>query len=144
MSIDFSTPWGAAINAAVGIIDRIIPDPAAKAAAQLQILQLNQTDELAQLKAQVDLAVAQANTNTAEAAKGGFAAGWRPAVGYVFAAALAYYYVFHPLLLWGLAFAGSKVVAPALVLDDHLWELGGMMLGLGGFRTYEKVKGVAK
>ena len=143
MAIDFSTPWGAAINAVVGIIDKIIPDPAAKAAAQLQVLQLEQTGDLAQLKAQVDLAAQQTGVNAAEAAKGGYAAGWRPTIGYVTAGALAYYYILHPVLAWGLALAHSTVAAPDLVLDDHLWELMAGMLGLGGMRTYEKVAGKA-
>ena len=38
MAIELNTPWGAVINAAVGIIDKIIPDPAQKAAAQLAVL----------------------------------------------------------------------------------------------------------
>ena len=144
MAIDFTTPWGAAINAVVGIIDRIIPDPAQKAAAQQQVLQLAATEQLAELKAQVDLSVAQAATNTADATKGGYQAGWRPTIGYVCAAALGYYYVLHPVATWYLALSHSTVVPPEMILDDHLWELMLGMLGLGGMRSYEKVKGATK
>jgi cytochrome c biogenesis protein CcdA len=143
MSFDLTTPWGAVINGVLGIITRIIPDKQAAAAAQLQVLQLNQAGEFKEIEAQVQLAAQQNTVNAAEAAGGGYAAGWRPTIGYVCAAALAYYYVLHPVTAWALAIAGSAVKAPELVLDDHLWELMLGMLGLGGMRTWEKIKGAA-
>ena len=64
-------------------------------------------------------------------------AGWRPAIGWVCAAALAFNYVIRPVAI---------AIHPAIVLpalDDSLWQLMAGMLGLGGLRTFEKVKGVA-
>jgi hypothetical protein len=54
MSLDIQTPWGAVINAVVGIIDKVIPDPAQKAQAQLAVLQMQQNGQLEQLKADVE------------------------------------------------------------------------------------------
>jgi hypothetical protein len=61
-----------------GLIDRLFPDPAAKAAAQLELLKMQQAGDLAQLAADTDLAKLQIQTNIAEAAGNWFTAGWRP------------------------------------------------------------------
>ena len=42
-----------------GLIDRVLPDPAAKAAAQLELLKMQQAGDLAQLAADTDLAKLQ-------------------------------------------------------------------------------------
>jgi hypothetical protein len=143
MSIDFQTPWGAVINGVVGIIDRIIPDPAARAAAQLQVMQLAQTEQLAELKAQVDLAVAQANTNTAEAANPNlFTSGWRPGAGWTCSLGLFYQFLLQPLMSWG-SVIWHIPAPPAIDLGTLITLLGGM-LGLGTLRTAEKIQGVTK
>jgi hypothetical protein len=81
--------------------------------------------------------------NKAEAASGSvFVAGWRPAIGWVCAAAVAYTYLLVPVGMW-LSFLVGKPIAKPPVLDANLWELMFAMLGLGGLRTFEKIKGVA-
>jgi len=56
---------------------------------------------------------------------------------------MAYQYVISPLVVWGAALAGHPIPMPPR-LDDMLWELMFGMLGLGGLRTFEKIKGVTK
>ena len=127
--------WDDAIAAGLQIIDKIIPDPNAKAAAQAQY-------QLAMLQAQADNVKGQLAANQAEATNPNqFVSGWRPAIGWVCCFALAYQYLGVPLGEWGLILAGHAQVA-APVLDSNLWQLMLGMLGLGGLRTYEKLQGV--
>ena len=69
-----------------------------------------------------------------------FVSGWRPFTGWICAIALAYNFVIRDLLIW--AFKISEV-PPALQMDHLMTVLFGM-LGLGGFRTFEKYKNVTK
>jgi hypothetical protein len=143
MGIDLTTPWGAVINAAVGIIDKVIPDPAQKAAAQLQILQLQQTGELDQLKAQVDLALSQQDVNKIEAASPSFfKSGWRPFVGWVCASGLAVQFLVAPIGVWMAGLMGHPTQFPNLDLGTLMTLLFGM-LGLGAMRSYDKKAGTA-
>jgi hypothetical protein len=123
------------------LIARFFPDPAQAAAAQMELVKMQQSGELAQLAAATDLAKAQIAVNQAEASSGNlFIAGWRPAVGWVCVIALFYQYLVAPLAPWLLNAFG--VIVPNLPgLDDTLWQLLAGMLGLGAFRTVEKVKG---
>jgi hypothetical protein len=126
---------------AVGqVIDRILPqDPEKAAAAKLELIKMQQAGEFKSLDTVVQLAQGQTDTNKAEAASGNaYAAGWRPTIGYILAAGLAYQYLARPLLI-GL---GGYSALPAL--DGSLIEMVMGMLGLAGLRTFEKIKGAAK
>jgi len=100
--------------------------------------------EKAEIAAAVQTVVGQLDINKQEAASSSmFVAGWRPWIGWVCGVALAYQYLARPLLTWGFAFMGKPI--PLLPgLDGNLWELMLGMLGLGGLRSWEKTKGVAK
>jgi holin (3TMs family) len=126
------------------IIDRLFPDPAQAADAKLKLLQMQQSGELAALTAETDLAKGQLAINQAEAASGDrFAAGWRPLIGYICGAGLAFQFVIGPMLTWGAALAGKPVAVPSLDMGTLLTLLLGM-LGLGGMHMNERIKGVAK
>lgn len=73
---------------------------------------------------------------------------WRPTVGWACAIGLLYTFIVRPLLWWCVMVAfiivGKPNTLPSLpeiALGELLVLLGGM-LGLGGMRSYEKVKGV--
>jgi len=132
---------GGLIDAGMKLIERLFPDPQQKATAQLELLRLQQTGELAQLQADVQLAMGQMQVNAAEATAGAFRGGWRPMVGWICAAGLGYQVVLRPLLMFAAAVNGTPVEAPSIELDTLLTLLFGM-LGLGAFRTYEKAKGL--
>jgi hypothetical protein len=85
----------------------------------------------------------QLEINKAEAGNASiWVSGWRPAVGWVCAGALFSQYILRPWVQWAAIISGHPI--PELPgIDDHLWELLGGMLGLGGLRTVEKIKGVA-
>lgn len=69
-----------------------------------------------------------------------FVAGWRPFIGWVCGFALAYNFVIRDLFIWALQ---PENVPPALQMEHLMTVLMGM-LGLGGLRTFEKIKDKAK
>lgn len=126
------------------IIDRAWPDPAQKAEALLAIEKLKREDDWKQLDAEIEAMRMQAEVNKVEAASNDpFTARWRPFIGWVCGSALAWHYIGRPVAEWGLIMAGKTVSIPAVDLGDLIVILLGM-LGLGGLRTTEKIKGVTK
>lgn len=91
-----------------------------------------------------NLHLGQIEVNKIEAASTNlFVAGWRPAIGWVGAAALAYTVILAPMLSWGAAvYAGTPAPLPAVDPEYIMYIVMGL-LGLGGMRTVEKTKGVA-
>jgi len=114
-----------AIGAALGIVNKFIPDPAAAAQAEQELRASLQAWD-----------AKQDETNTAEAANPNlFVSGWRPAIGWVGAIGLLYQYLLRPV-----AVGAGWHDLPAL--DQSLMELVTAMLGMAGLRTYEKTLGV--
>lgn len=135
---------GPLVDVIKGVIGKIWPDPALQAEASLKLATLVQSGELAELAAQTDLAKAQLNVNAVEASSASvFVAGWRPFIGWVCGAAMAYKFILAPLLTFGAAYSGHPVNLPVLDFAEMSTVLFGM-LGLGGLRTVEKIKGVAQ
>lgn len=126
------------------LINRLFPDPEQKAAAELELLKLQQSGELAQLDAEVRLRLGQLEVNKIEAASEKlFVSGWRPAVGWVCVAALAWHFIGYPFSAWAFQ-TWIPQVAPPVLVGEHLMELVIGMLGFGTLRTYEKIKGLDK
>lgn len=131
------------IGGVIGVVNKFIPDPQAQAQMQLELLKLKQADEFKQIDATLQLAQQQTDINKAEAASPSlFVSGWRPACGWVCAVAFGYHYVAQPLAAFVLAACGIAVALPAFDMNTLLTLLMGM-LGLGGMRSFEKVRGVA-
>jgi len=122
-------PLTAGIDLATSIIGKVWPDKSAQQAAELA--------------AAVAIVQGQLDANKAEAASGSvFTSGWRPGVGWVCVIALAMQYVARPMLAWlGIVTGHPFPELPGI--DDNLWQLMLGMLGMGGLRSYDKVKGVA-
>lgn len=128
-------PLTAVFNLGTSLIDKLIPDPAAKAQAAYNLLQLQQSGELAKITAQTDIDKTEAgNVNM-------FVAGWRPFIGWVCGTGLAYQFVVAPVGTFVAAMFHRTVVMPSLDLGTLMTLLFGM-LGLGAYRSYEKVAGV--
>jgi hypothetical protein len=124
-----------------GIINRLFPDPAAAAAAQLELLKMQQNGDLAQLAADTDLAKLQIQTNIAEASGNWFTAGWRPCIGWVCGAGLAYAALIEPFARFT-AKVWFGYVGDFPVIDTNLtMQILMGMLGLGAMRSIEKIKG---
>ena len=71
-----------------------------------------------------------------------FVAGWRPFIGWVGGVGLAYHFVVQPILFTILRANDIIFELPELEMMDLMMLIGGM-LGFGGFRTFEKVRGRA-
>ena len=127
-------PISAVLDIGGKVIDRLWPDPAQAASAKLELIKLQQSGELAQITGQLDI-----NKNEA-ASSSTFVAGWRPFIGWVCGAAFAYKFVLAPIGAFALAAVGHPIVMPVLDFTEMSSVLLGM-LGLGGMRTLEKIKG---
>lgn len=134
--------WDAVIGVVGKVLDKAIPDPEARDRARLELLRLEQTHQLEELKAETQVMLAQADINKADAGSNDpFQRRWRPAVGWVCVAGLSYQFLGQPLLAWASGPLGWES-PPVLDLGDLLTLLLGL-LGLGGLRTVEKLKGRA-
>ena len=129
-------------SAAQSLIERFFPDPEKKAAAQLELLKMQQNGDLAQLAAETDLAKLQIQVNLEEAkSTNWFVAGWRPGIGWVCGAALAYAALIEPLARFvAKVWFGYSGEFPVISTDLTLQILMGL-LGLGAMRSIEKIKG---
>lgn len=118
------------------ILDRFIPDPAQKAQAEMELLKMATDGELKQVIAQLEI-------NAKEAAHPSiFVAGWRPFFGWAGGVGFIYATVLQPLLSWGAAVKGWP--APPTLNLDLMWVVITGMLGIGGLRSIEKVKGATR
>lgn len=135
--------WQMLIPAITGVLDKILPDPQAQAEAKLRVMEMAQKGELAALDADLRLAVGQLEVNKVEAGTDLFRGGWRPAVGWTCVFGLAYQFLIQPLLPWLVTVAGGTVPPLPAIDNDTLMVLLTGMLGLGGLRTFERVKGRA-
>ncbi len=94
-------------------------------------------------RAQLALAQSQAEITAAEAqSQSLFKSGWRPAVGWICVAGLFLDFLFFPLVSLGLQLAKLQPVTSPLDIAS-LMALLSALLGLGGFRTVERLKGRA-
>jgi hypothetical protein len=134
MSFD---PISAALDLGNTLITRIFPDPAQADAAKLELLKLQQSGELASMTAQTDINKEEAKSTSL------FVSGWRPFVGWVSGSAFALHFLLIPIANFILVANNHKEVVLAFDMQTLLTVLMGL-LGLGGMRSYEKVKGVTK
>lgn len=136
------TATGSWLKPVLSIIDKIIPDPAAKAQAQLAVLQLEQAGQLAEEQTDLQLALSQNEVNQTEASSASFfRSGWRPAAGWTCACGLCYQYLAQPLFAW-ISLLAHVPVPPVLDVSTLVSLLFGM-LGLGTHRTIEKLNGLS-
>jgi hypothetical protein len=118
-------------------IRRIWPDAteAERAKQTLLIAELEQAHR--ERLAQVEINVAQAqNPNL-------FVSGPRPALMWVCVIGFALQYIGYPAWV-AVATMGGWAIPPEPPTNAVLWELTVGMLGLAGFRSFEKSKGVAR
>ena len=128
----------ALIGPVTGLLDKFVEDKDQKAALAHEISTM--ADRHAQ-----ELALAQVEVNKAEAASGSvWKGGWRPFVGWLCGTAFAYHFVIQPLAIFVVAAYGMEIPAlPEFDMGQLMTVLMGM-LGLGGLRSFEKYKHVAK
>lgn len=124
----------AAIPLITKVLDRVIPDTAARDQAKAEL-------EQGLLTAMIQSGIAQQEVNKAEAQHASlFVAGWRPAVGWTCALGFFWTFVGHPVATWAMLLLGRPEQLPVI---DHeiLMELVFGLLGMAGLRTFEKFRG---
>jgi hypothetical protein len=123
-----------AVAATMKVLDKFVPDPAAKAQFEKELRGDLLTWDTGQMK-----------INEAEASNPNFwVSGARPALLWICAVGYGWHYILYPALF----FLGSVFHVQGLPtksgIDGGLFELAIALLGLGGLRTFEKYKGLTK
>jgi len=129
-------PLSAVAGLADTLINKIWPDPAAKASAEALLIKTQMEAALASVQQQIDInKIEAASTNI-------FVSGWRPFVGWACGAAFAAHFLLLPILNWlAQLFGHDSIVIPFDMSTLSTVLMG--MLGLGTMRSLEKIKGVA-
>jgi hypothetical protein len=118
------------------LIEKIWPDPAARASAEAQLIKAQMDAAIAQAQQQIDInKIEAASTNI-------FVSGWRPFVGWACGAAFAGHFIVIPALNWIVQLFGHAPIVVPFDMSTLSTVLMGL-LGLGTLRTVEKVSGVA-
>ena len=124
---------GAIINAVGNAADALTTSDEERMKLELEEKRLSQAIDLAQI-----------GVNRQEAAsRSVWVAGWRPAVGWVCAASLAYVAIVEPMARFVAVLSGWSGGFPQIDTTLTLQVLLGL-LGLGGLRSFEKHKGLTK
>lgn len=127
------------------LINRLWPDPQQREAAKLELFRLQQAGELQKLANELQLQTAQIDVNKQDAASGSiFVAGARPFIMWGCGIAMLYAALLEPLMRFVAVvyfhYAGAFPEIDTTLTTQVLLGL----LGLGGMRSFEKVKGVAR
>jgi|TARA_R110000796_G_scaffold49913_1_gene118544 hypothetical protein len=118
------------IGPVTGLLDKFIEDKDQKAQLAHEI------GTMAEKHGQ-EIALAQIALNTADAKGNWFQSSWRPLCGHICVLGLAVNFLVSPIA------AGFGVTVPQADMSVMMPVLMGM-LGLGGLRSFERVKGVIK
>ena len=135
--------WQALIPVIGTVLEKVLPDPQASAEAKIKLMELAQKGELAVLDAETKMALGQIEVNKVEAGTDMFRGGWRPATGWACVFGLVYQFLLQPVLPWIVAICGGSVPPLPPIDNETLMVLLTGMLGLGGLRTFERIKGKA-
>lgn len=143
----FAPVLGGIFSTIGGLIDDLHTSDKEKMDAQIELAKLG----LEEQRIEADLVKGQIEVNKVEAQHSSiFVAGWRPAIGWIGAASMAYQFILYPFLIWIWAlmqasgWVPKELQPPPMLGTDALWVILSGMLGIAGARTFEKVKGVAK
>jgi hypothetical protein len=127
------------------VLDRAWPDPTQKAQAAIALEELRQAGEFKAIEAELERSRQQTEVNKAEAASTDpFTSRWRPFIGWTCGVAMGYAAIIDPFARFIATVAyGYTGVFPEIDTTLTTQVLLGL-LGLGGLRTYEKVKQVTR
>ena len=135
---DFLSPVTGVVSAVEGVanvIDQFVETDEEKTAA-----------EILKAKMMMKPSLAQIELNKVEAGhRSVFVAGWRPAVGWTCAAALAWHFMIFDLMTWvQINFFPASTQLPVLAGTEELVGIVMALLGMGALRSVEKIQGRAK
>jgi hypothetical protein len=135
MSFD---PITAGIDLVGSLANKFFPDADEKMKTQA-------TQALVEMQSQYQIQLEQIKVNAVEAANPSWkVAGWRPAVGWICAFALGYSAIIEPfarfIAVVFFQYAGAFPVIDSTITMQVLFGL----LGLGAYRSFDKLKGTSK
>jgi hypothetical protein len=128
---------GPILDIGKSLLDRFGPeDKGERAKADAEFMRMAAEGELKQVIAQLEI-------NAKEAAHPSvWVSGWRPFFGWAGGAGFLYATILQPMLAWWASIKGWPV--PPILNLDLLWVVVTGMLGIGGLRSVEKIKGVTR
>ena len=128
---------GPILDIGKSLLDRFGPeDKGERAKADAEFMRMAAEGELKQVIAQLEI-------NAKEAAHPSvWVSGWRPFFGWAGGAGFIYATILQPMLAWWASIKGWPV--PPILNLDLLWVVVTGMLGIGGLRSVEKIKGVSR
>lgn len=117
------------------LLDKVIPDKDAREKAQAELIKASQDQDF-------QLSLAQIKVNEEEAKSDSlFKSGWRPSIGWTCSIAFILHFVAFPVINFIIVALGYKEIVISFDMATLMTVLGGL-LGIGGLRTYEKLKGI--
>ena len=128
---------GDVANTITTVVNKIWPDKTEQEKAQLQLMGQQIANELAQMQAQADINKEEAKSASV------FVAGARPFIMWVLGFAMAWNYVLLPIAMFICSLFGMHPIIPVLDMSVMMPVLMGI-LGLGAYRSYDKMKGTSK
>ena len=136
MDLSFKDPVSTLLDIGGKVIDRIWPDPAQASAAKFELFKLQQSGELTQMAGQMQINVEEAKSPSV------FVSGWRPFIGWVCGVSCAWNWIGLSVAKVIAELLHSQITMAPASLTEMMPILMGM-LGLGAYRTVEKVMGKA-
>jgi len=118
------------------LLDRFVPDPEKKQAAELELVRMAADGELKQIIAQLEINAREAQHASV------WVSGGRPFFMWIGGVAFAYSTIIQPFLGWYALIKGWP--APPSADVELLWVVITGLLGISSMRTVEKIKAVAK
>jgi len=117
------------------LIDRFAPDPNVAADMKFKMLQARQDGQLKIEEFKHEEAQGQIEINKIEASStNAFISGWRPFIGWACGCGFVYQLLLQPIIM-------GVITHTFPTLDmETLMSLLGAILGLGGYRTIEKLR----
>lgn len=134
--------WELIAGPILKIIDKVIPDPEARAKAAFELTKLQQEGAFKEMENELQKMQMQADINKIEAAsEDPFKSRARPFIIWVCGGSFAYAGIIKPLLDW-MAVVLFHFTTPLPVVDvTVMFNLLIAILGLGAYRSYDKKNG---
>ena len=136
---------GEIVEGGISIIKRLIPDRDKQLEAELALKTIALAAENKLREQEHAEKMGQIEVNRIEAASADpYVRRARPTTLWICNAALGYVFILHPLASWAAAIWRPTVAPPVLPDAEYLFIVLGALLGFGGFRSWEKWKGITK
>lgn len=128
------TGIGSIADFAKTVVDKIFPDAGQKEKDAAAFAVMQATQDFQRDQGQIEVNKAEASNQSL------FVSGWRPFIGWTCGSACAWNWIGLSMANTVCAIMHYDIVLKPASLEEMMPILIGM-LGLGGYRTYEKVKG---